>query len=364
MKKLNSVLFTHDDLDGAGCRIIYSLANFHNDPETWEVYNSSISNLTDLIHSAIADQRFTEDTEIYFADIVPVREVLEDLVKRFNTVRIFDHHRTNVWAEFVCYGAVVKAENKLGILQSGTNLLYEHFSQTVGDGMTKTDKTFFQCGRGNTWLQSLFVDTVRQYDTYEWKENGNILAKQLQVLFFLLGMDRFCKRYVELLATADGSRDLICATDMEFIQAKMESEQKRIDAFTIDNVDILNLRGYKAAFAISTIGMNISELSYQFLHKNPDIDLFIGFSFANGGEFSFRTIRDDLDTGAVIAQPIGGGGHPKASGAQLTKDQSEIMKMILEAALEGAEMKYTHIADTFEGDRFCNIPLPDPKNFP
>ena len=74
----------------------------------------------------------------------------------------------------------------------------------------------------------------------------------------------------------------------------------------------------------------MSELAHQFLTKHPEFDIFVSFSLWKGGEFSFRTIKDDLDLGKDVASPIGGGGHPKASGAQINDEfRDELMNMII-----------------------------------
>lgn len=37
--------------------------------------------------------------------------------------------------------------------------------------------------------------------------------------------------------------------------------------------------------------------------------------------YEFRTIRNDLNLGKEIAPNFGGGGHPKAAGASISKEQ-------------------------------------------
>ena len=95
----------------------------------------------------------------------------------------------------------------------------------------------------------------------------------------------------------------------------MANEQRAIDAITKDSVVDCEIRGYKAAFLMFPVGANISEVAYQFLQKYPEYDVFASFTLARGGEFSFRTQNENIDAGAVFAKPIGGGGHPKASGS-------------------------------------------------
>lgn len=352
-KPLNSVLFTHDDLDGAGCRIVYSLAFLGAyDPAEWKIFNCSNSNVDEVVAKAIEDELIDPHTDVYFGDICCSRELLEKLVwtqKCTGAVRVFDHHRTNFWAEMVCgqsgnsYATIVP-EDEFKTMQSGTSLLYQYFSQLAIRNPKDKLGYYFREGNVGVPLLAKLVDTIRAYDTWEWKETGNIGAKELQTLFFLLGMDRFCERYISrvanyavetVAASPDKVDSLITKNDKEFVDARMENERKRIDKFSIDDVIMCYVRGLRTAFAINTTGMNVSELGNQFLTKHPEIDMFAAFSLADNGTYSFRCIRDDLNTGEMIAKPIGGGGHPKASGAPLDKEILDIIADMLIADLNG-----------------------------
>jgi oligoribonuclease NrnB/cAMP/cGMP phosphodiesterase (DHH superfamily) len=98
----------------------------------------------------------------------------------------------------------------------------------------------------------------------------------------------------------------------------------------------MEIKGYKTAVRFSGGGMNISELAFQFLTKNPEIDVFVGINIG-GGELGFRCIRDDLDTGGIFAKPMGGGGHPKASGCPLPETlieeiRNKVMELVQNAS--------------------------------
>lgn len=332
---MKSILFTHDDLDGAGCRIIYELAHMTEEKgKDYTIINCGNSTVDEDVCQALLNAKtvgLSRETEIIFADIVAHNETLNSLKQGFDTVRIFDHHRTNFPAQQIIENAVIIPENDMGIQQSGTSLLWQYFNSIEVDapGSFEILKDDY-----NQFLIGTFVDKVRSYDTYEWKETGDIEAKKLQTLFFMLGMERFCNRYVNLLSNKEAS-DLITDTDMEFVSSRLEAEQAVIDSITPDDVYQFDLRGFKTAFILGSKGANISELSHQFLSKYKDFDIFSAFMLGRRAEFSFRTVRDDIDTGATLAVPIGGGGHPKAAGAPL-KDEyvEEIMTIIMKALNE------------------------------
>lgn len=320
---LKTILFTHDDLDGAGCRIIFEIAHKHLEKGFhFDVIICSNNNVDEKVSMNLSQRDDIDaNTLVYFADIVPGREVLEDINKKFE-IKIFDHHRTNFFAEHIVSESVIIPENNLGQEQSGTSLLYQHFCEIAYE--SKDPRGFFFKGNGNTNLMAEFVDNVRSYDTFEFKQTGKIEPKKLQILFLLLGMERFCKRYIDMLVDPDSGYNLITKGDMDFVDAKIELEKNIIDHVTPNDVYSFNVGKYKCAFTYGFPGANISELGYAFLQKYPEYDIMCSFSLLGGGSFQFRSVKDDIDVGKNIAVLIGGGGHPKASGAPLSeglKDQ-------------------------------------------
>lgn len=316
---IKSILFTHDDMDGAGCRIVYELA--HKGLEKgvdYLVVNCTNAGVDDDVIKTLDSGVIDKNAKIYFGDIVASREVLEKIVNEFSMPVILDHHRTNFFATWVVPDAHIVPENELGIMQSGTSLVYQYFS-SISNGIDVKNKDFL----------AEFVDTIRSYDTYEWKETNNMNAKKLNMLFTLLGMERFCEQYIKRITT-DESSDIISIEDIKFVEAKLENEQRIIDNVTPDDVYHIDIHGLKTAFVLGGFGVNVSELAHQFLTKYTEFDVFASFSLWKGGEFSFRTIRDDLDIGKDIAVPIGGGGHPKAAGAPLGEEIREhIVNMLI-----------------------------------
>jgi oligoribonuclease NrnB/cAMP/cGMP phosphodiesterase (DHH superfamily) len=322
---LKSVLFTHCDLDGAGCRIIYEIYyRAMRKGMTFDVVNCGNGNdITEKVETFLEKHKddMDKNTEIIFADICPFPETLQMLMNDFDDIKIFDHHKTALDIKDILPSAVIVPVNDEGKMECGTSLLYKHFLYDKRPDLTISHST---C--------CIFVETVRSYDTYEWKETNNMNAKKMQVLFTMLGMDRFCdNEFVNITNRLPLFRD----HELEFIDAKIEYEQKMIDNVTPDNVISLTVRGYKAALFMHNGSTNISELGYQFLGKYPEFDIFVGFSMFKKGTFEFRTRRDDIDLGAEIAKPIGGGGHPKASGAPLTGTIYDDFVKVLENYLNG-----------------------------
>ena len=319
------ILFTHVDLDGSGCKVLFTLAN---DPsksgEDYLVITCENTNVDTLVRETINRDDVDVNTLIYFADICASREVLEMLKDIGFIVKIFDHHRTNFFATHIFEDAVIVPENELGVPECGTSLLFKAFCNNEITFESKMVEEYFISS-----LIEEFVEKIRLWDTYQWKDINDIEARKLQILFTLLGMERFCDIYINKLINAKRNTLLIDHHDMMFIDARLESEQRAIESITKEKVYDVNLRGFNAAFTLSKNGADISELGNQFLTKYPEYDMFVSFTLFGDGAYSFRSIRNDLDIGKDFALLVGGGGHPKAAGSPINAEIKDALTNVL-----------------------------------
>lgn len=346
IKMFEEVLFTHNDLDGAGCSVIYALAHPSTAVESnrWKIYNCSNEGVDRTVKEAIDSGEVGKDTKVTFADIICCREHLQWLVDNCASVEIYDHHNTNLWADTICPNAVIISKTATGVPTCGTSLLYQNYAQLTFYDPENKRWSEFDTNNDETHksLLTQFVDTIRSYDTWEWKSTNNILAKHLQTLFSLLGIKEFISSYIKVLRVGSGVSNLIPDSDYRFINARINSEKERMDKFDMSKVDLCTIRGLRTALALNTVGCNVSDLSSMFLEKYPDIDMFVSFFFADG-TLQFRTRRDDINLGKYIAEPMGGGGHPQAAGAVISDDLKELFKLLLIAAMNGDEIEYKHL---------------------
>jgi len=313
-------------MDGAGCAVVFKLAH-HNDNEASVIYCSN-ADIDQKTQAAWDNGTIDNDTSIYFSDICPSKEMLEKLAPEFNKIRIFDHHKTNLYAVDVIPNSVIKHEPVNGKLDSGTSLLYKYYAKIAHSWPHDRRALYFNNPATSQLLLS-FIDTIRSYDTYEWKATNNLMAKKLQTLFSLIGMQKFVDKYLARLSNPGDSNELIEEQDMTFIDGKINQEQEAIDNVTVDKVFVKDVKGYKCALKFTSGSMNISELSHQFLTKNPEIDVFIGINLGSN-ELSYRAVKK-IDTGAVFAKPNGGGGHILASGSPIPDGiREQILSLILD----------------------------------
>lgn len=324
---IKEILFTHDDMDGAGCRIVYELMHANQKKnEDYELFNCSNKGLDDKVIEVLNDSSFAECTHYVFADICPKHNTLLALKEHNIDVEIFDHHVSALESKpEEVFQDVKIIVTKNGIKQSGTSLLYEHYMMGIDFMEDNICKIF------NNKQFELLVDTIRSYDTYEWKETNNVTAKRLQTLFFLLGMDNFCEKYInEIININNDKNKLFSEMEMKFIETKIQQEQSIIDSFTPEDGFAFDWNGNKTLLLLGTKGANISELGYQFLHKFPEYDIIVCY-YAASGEFSLRTLKDEIRIDLMCTN-LGGGGHTRAAGFTLDqKSQDKIINIIKDA---------------------------------
>lgn len=327
---IKSILFTHTDLDGAGCAVLFKYLCNHRDMtegEDYLIFTVDISRLYETVTTTIESYDVNEDTEIIFADLCCGEVLMKRLVERFKTIRVFDHHLTNYWVnDFPGIDAHVYERNPDGGLESGTSILW----------------TFYRNELNNLAIIK-FTNAVRSYDNFEFKTIPNEDAVKLNKLFSILGMEAFRVAYSDCIGTGDIIQ--VSRGKPEFMYVSDEANHIRVwnveimDAtleFVVDSVlklerekiqrivegtdkrgyicfDYVSPSGLKYIIFNVVLGINMSELAAQYLSAHTEYDAFCWYDI-NRKAFSFRATRDDVDV-SVIAALLGGGGHPKASGS-------------------------------------------------
>ena len=331
---MKRILFTHDDLDGAGCAIVFQFQNIHIlklESDDTRIVHCSNSNIDEKIQSILDENEkqkiIDEKCEIIFADIAPSETMCTKLAITFNLDQFafYDHHLTNDHVVRI----LRNHPNKMYLytkpindkMESGTSIMYKkEIRSNVHDSILETKLTYMD----------QLVDSIRSWDTFEWKKTNNMQAKQIQILFSLLGMERFIEYHLNRL-----HGDIICPTALGFVNASIEREARNINSVKFDNLFHGDLDGHPTVFMFSRGGANFSDLATTFLEKHPEIDLFVNIDFGYG-TVGYRTTKDDLNTAKKFAQPNFGGGHPKASGNPISLDfMQEILSKLMKEISPG-----------------------------
>jgi oligoribonuclease NrnB/cAMP/cGMP phosphodiesterase (DHH superfamily) len=291
-------LFTHTDLDGVGCAILGKLAFGDNIDIEYVDYN----NVDVIVANFFNSKEFDTYNTIYITDISVGKETAEIIdSKDFTNIRLLDHHKTALWLNDYIWALVVEEDSRLSEKTSGTAIFYDEL-------------LYFSKIKSSDSINA-FVDTVRKYDTWLWKEKYNDDAPKLwNDLFYILGRDRF----VEKLTTQ------VKHNKFEFDSVDkllLELEQEKIREYVnVKNKNIIEreVSGCKAGIVFGE--QYQSELGNRLAELNPDLDFIMIVS--TDKSISYRTIKEDIDLGQV-AKRYGGGGHPKAAGSPITEEDKE-----------------------------------------
>jgi oligoribonuclease NrnB/cAMP/cGMP phosphodiesterase (DHH superfamily) len=339
-------LFTHTDLDGVGCAILTKVVFAgHNIAIHYCDYNNVNAQVMDFLtdYAKEMDNGDNEEgeygcTNLYITDISVNEEValaVDETLEHYSPffyVKLIDHHESALWLNKYAW-ANVSVTDKHRITMDGDEILasgtYLFAELELQNHILSTNKVFI----------NYFANLVRMYDTWDWKNNGDLgkLAKDMNTLFHIIGRDNFINYYLTLLSDSgidyyntllkenkdmtlykffdldSASKQLVYYHDKmikDYVHTKLNSNTTVITK--LPNLpDDLNCL---VVFA----EQSVSDIAEEAFNVIPSIDLVAVVNIGNQ-TVSFRTNRDNVNV-AEIAAYYGGGGHAKASGCSINPD--------------------------------------------
>ena len=317
-------LFTHGaDLDGVGCAILAYLA-FERENVAVEYcdYKNVDGKVEELLSNVEDRSRYDK---IFITDI----SICDELAKAIDTwinpfnIRLFDHHATALelnkheWCE-------VLVEDETGLKMSGTALFYNYLVRNgFFDHYIMNDRVMGNICR--------FVEIVRDYDTWRWKELGEegIVCKQINDLLDIYGREEFIDWAIrEIFGTFTLSPVLdVFPRFSEKDLALLYQKQKDIDIYVAEKEKQLRVATdhFDKIFGWVFAERYFSELGNRLCEMHPEIE-YVAMIDISKGVVSFRSVKEDIDLGGVIAHSLGGGGHKKAAGSRF--NAGEIGKFV------------------------------------
>ena len=288
-------LITHNDLDGIGCEVVFKLL-YGNEVDVLSVGNNEVN---DIVEQSLEELRFGIYEQLFITDLSVSEELAERIDKENLNVQLLDHHPSAVHLDKYSF-ACVMTHLPDGFKNSGT---YLSFIYLLDDLLLKE-----VC---NESLDD-FVELVRQYDTWEWKEIfRNEEAKQLSDLLYILGREKFV---YDMVNRIKNNEELFSETDELILKIK----QKEIDNYINIKEKELIIKDFKLyKIGIVIADSYTSELGNTLCERHEELDF---VAIIKQGTVSLRTVKDDINL-TDIAKQFGGGGHPKASGFPLDKDK-------------------------------------------
>lgn len=335
MNSMKIKLFTHTDLDGVGCAILAYLAFGR---ENVDVEYCDYNNIDEKVDKFFRDFS-SEDSNlkydmVYITDISISDELAFHIYASYpveKNWRLFDHHATALglnkydWCDVKVTLPVKKSANDHSafvddVKTSGTELFYEYLcSAGYFNYLTRLKLNVIR-----------FVEIVRDYDTWRWKDvlgADGVVCKQINDLFYIYGRDKFIAwaigRIHDILGrpfpSFDAIDELLLSQKQKDIDIYVEQKTRQLGVM-IDDFD----NEYGVVFA----ERYFSELGNRLCELHPELAYIVMVDICDG-KISYRTIRDDIDLGGEIAHALGGGGHRKAAGSKFNAD--DIQETVLNA---------------------------------
>ena len=179
------------------------------------------------------------------------------------------------------------------------------------------------------------METVNDWDTWNWKLNNNLTAQKLNFLFNILGEDEFTEYILQLF-----EGDKIIDSENKLFTNKMYTMLETYDRLLNQQVDscersmyIMNLWIETAVYnecynkfksnvnyfktGVVFVNNNLSEIGDKLLDIHPELDILLMVAFPGG--LSWRTSKQlpvSLAKVAKLATGMGGG-HSCAAGSSI-----------------------------------------------
>jgi uncharacterized protein len=312
-KRMKAKLFTHTDLDGVGCAIVFR--SLFPDSEghiidvsyyNYDKIDSKVQNFVNSKASKDYDYIFITDISVNEETAVILEDVHNSLQGPF--VQLLDHHDTAKSLNEYDWAYV---DSQLwgvpGHKSSGTSLVIDFFER---------QRPGFQ--REISHGLAHFAETVRKYDTWEWTTHYNeILPKELNDYLYMVGREEFAQLMLATIPSNEKDKEVYFDVKA---RALLDQKQKEIKAYIEKKDKQIDIRETKhGLMGLVFAEQHVSELGNELCKKHEDL-AFVTIVDVGERKVSFRTIRDDIHLGEM-AKELGGGGHPKAAGAEFSEDK-------------------------------------------
>ena len=324
-------IFTHNDLDGINCIVTlkklmpkvyvnYSILQYDGNSEKAIREYVEKEEYKKFDYTFITDLNFT-NTEflkwigsmcdnIYGFVFIDHHKNTEEFFKPYNNKRIF------VKSELSYSGKVIP--------QCGSTLLYNWL--TNRDNFIRGKDKMYPSYKNEEF--EVYLNLVRSYDTWTWKENNLFMAVDLDRIFKFIGFFNFIKFLFDgtLIKIEKDENDKIKIEFTEIITEIINTlkftEKKYIDTM-ISNIKSMKIDKIPTAVIFAE---NSTNLISDRIFDNPENEYKIVMTVdINNGNVSLRSRDDNIDV-SIIATEFGGGGHVHASGFNMFEEKAKDIK--------------------------------------
>ena len=322
-------LFTHNDLDGVSVIPLAQL-EFGKENVDYEIcsYKNVNEKLLDfltkyMVSEYIYDYIFITDISVSKENAELLNEIENSISGnsiKITNVRLFDHHQNLEWLNDGYQWAKVKPENEDKTKNCGTSLFFDFIKETSVYSFVEKE-----------YIES-FVNQVRIYDTWEWKDNKELnkemaaSAKKLADCFKIVGADDFIDTiYYQLLKESLDEEYKFFEIIIEW-ELLLKYKRREIDEYISrakNKFQIVEFDDDKCAFLICDRIDCTSELGNIILEENKEID-FVAMFYSFG--IALRSRKDKYNV-ANLASKYSGGGHQASAGFIVSSDILEKIQL-------------------------------------
>lgn len=306
---MKRILFSHEsDIDGIGSVILSKVAFGEID---YELFPNGDE--LEIKFRSYIDNKLKDYDEIYITDL-SLRRPSIDLVNNSdlkNKVKIFDHHQRAIDEGLNDYEfSFIEEIDKNNKKRCATEIFYNYLLEN--NLINRTDTL------------DEFCELTRLEDTWGWRSEGDfgVKAHDLAILFSKIGKDNYINNIVDKIN--NNSLEL-SPEDKKNIQDKKDEFNTRVNDYINKSIILLddNNDRYGIVYAPYEYRNEITDRINVDGNKN-DISYMVVVALDKGeyGQRSYRKVKDDFDVNKV-AMRYGGGGHPGAAGAYITKEQRD-----------------------------------------
>lgn len=367
-------MFTHNDLDGVSCALAlkklydskrvsfnYSFIGYDNYDQIKEFFNpDNPDGAKKYDYLFITDLNFTSEKFSRYL-LMPYRNFITDInsphkhrASIFKKIFLIDHHQDSELA------IRPKANDYFNFLEYYNDLQYCGSYQLFDFLIHNKSREWTNATLGyyrdkiedrKAWLKS-YLTHVNDWDTFNWKNNGNRTAVNLNLIFKSMNRSKFFLMQEQ----KEGPAFAFNKTEMQSLQNCLDAIDREYDkalksSVVLDHIDKYNEIHPDIQYIVIRSDDNISmvadrireQIRNKEIYSRFNIKYIVNISFKNGA-LSFRRIFDDINL-AEIANIYGGGGHEFAAGAPLNGNDSKQLERFIMPTLRkyGEPLNTTNI---------------------
>lgn len=314
-------LISHTDLDGVGPSIVlqaYGIAHEADFVETRKVDEAVLARLAEL-----------EDNELLIITDLSVSKEVAEAITTVNKepnarfVCLIDHHASALYLNDYAWASEIPVLDD--IKMSATTLIFKYLDEAgyaVNPQLADDEAEIVDYSPQQTAVffdrLARFVENVRLYDTWEWHALKIQEAADLNTIFYARRRHEFIKdrfNYIltgQLFTEADDTYLTFSKDELRKVLKKKEKQLVIVKDYS--------LQGHEHPLNIGVVETDsyVSELGNHLAEKfDGDIDCVFIVSLVKN-RVSLRSIGKAVNL-SEIAKHYNGGGHPNASGCDLSE---------------------------------------------